>query len=224
MAIPTANKTVFSHKTFCHGKNTTADGVRKPPGNIQEMFCENTDGHDAVSKPRDVKQLHNARALKRKNFGYQEMRSVTPTSLHMKRDSSTISPHTQIYVLLRRSGNDRRNVNRHETWTARIPYELRHMPPFPKHNASYKSNRRHSTVKSFLMCLFIAFAKCPILEAHILNVTSVSAHSTLNALEYIKIHFLFVLIIGEYYIGQTGDKLRTRRNTHAQQIRDPSVR
>ena len=29
---------------------------------------------------------------------------------------------------------------------------------------------------------------------------------------------------GEYYIGPTGDKLRTRRNTHVQQIRDPSVR
>ena len=29
---------------------------------------------------------------------------------------------------------------------------------------------------------------------------------------------------GEYYIGQTGDKLRTRRTIHAQQIRDPSTR
>ena len=28
----------------------------------------------------------------------------------------------------------------------------------------------------------------------------------------------------EYYIGQTGDKLRTRRTIHAQQIRDPSTR
>lgn len=28
----------------------------------------------------------------------------------------------------------------------------------------------------------------------------------------------------EYYIGQTGDKLRTRRTVHAQQIRDPSTR
>ena len=29
---------------------------------------------------------------------------------------------------------------------------------------------------------------------------------------------------GEYYIGQTGDKLRTWRTVHAQQIRDPSTR
>ena len=29
---------------------------------------------------------------------------------------------------------------------------------------------------------------------------------------------------GEYYIGKTRDKLRTRRTIHAQQIRDPSVR
>ena len=29
---------------------------------------------------------------------------------------------------------------------------------------------------------------------------------------------------GEYYIGQTGGKLRTRRTVHAQQIRDPSTR
>ena len=29
---------------------------------------------------------------------------------------------------------------------------------------------------------------------------------------------------GEYYIGQTGDKLRTKRNTQVQQIRDPSIR
>jgi hypothetical protein len=29
---------------------------------------------------------------------------------------------------------------------------------------------------------------------------------------------------GEYYIGQTGDKLRNRRTIHAQQIRDPSTR
>ena len=28
----------------------------------------------------------------------------------------------------------------------------------------------------------------------------------------------------EFYIGQTGDKLRTRRTIHAQQIRDPSTR
>ena len=28
----------------------------------------------------------------------------------------------------------------------------------------------------------------------------------------------------EYYIGQTGDKLRSRRTVHAQQIRDPSTR
>ena len=28
----------------------------------------------------------------------------------------------------------------------------------------------------------------------------------------------------DFYIGQTGDKLRTRRTTHAQQIRDPSTR
>ena len=28
----------------------------------------------------------------------------------------------------------------------------------------------------------------------------------------------------ELYIGQTGDKLRTRRTIHAQQIRDPSTR
>ena len=28
----------------------------------------------------------------------------------------------------------------------------------------------------------------------------------------------------EYYIGQTGDKLRNRRTVHAQQIRDPSTR
>ena len=28
----------------------------------------------------------------------------------------------------------------------------------------------------------------------------------------------------EYYIGQTGDKLRTRRTVHAQQIRDPITR
>ena len=28
----------------------------------------------------------------------------------------------------------------------------------------------------------------------------------------------------EYNIGQTGDKLRTRRTIHAQQIRDPSMR
>ena len=28
----------------------------------------------------------------------------------------------------------------------------------------------------------------------------------------------------EYYIGQTGDKLRSRRTVHAQQIRDPSIR
>ena len=29
---------------------------------------------------------------------------------------------------------------------------------------------------------------------------------------------------GEYYIGQTGGKLRTKRTVHAQQIRDPSTR
>ena len=29
---------------------------------------------------------------------------------------------------------------------------------------------------------------------------------------------------GEYYIGQTGDKLRTRRTIHAQQIGDPIAR
>ena len=29
---------------------------------------------------------------------------------------------------------------------------------------------------------------------------------------------------GEYYIGQTGGKLKTRRTVHAQQIRDPSTR
>ena len=29
---------------------------------------------------------------------------------------------------------------------------------------------------------------------------------------------------GEYYIGKTGDKLRTRRTIHAQQIRDPTTR
>ena len=28
----------------------------------------------------------------------------------------------------------------------------------------------------------------------------------------------------EYYIGQTGDKLRIKRTLHAQQIRDPSTR
>ena len=28
----------------------------------------------------------------------------------------------------------------------------------------------------------------------------------------------------EYYIGQTGDKLRSRRTVHAQQIRDPWTR
>ena len=28
----------------------------------------------------------------------------------------------------------------------------------------------------------------------------------------------------EYYIGQTGNKLRSRRTVHAQQIRDPSTR
>ena len=28
----------------------------------------------------------------------------------------------------------------------------------------------------------------------------------------------------ELYIGKTGDKLRTRRNIHAQQIKDPSTR
>ena len=28
----------------------------------------------------------------------------------------------------------------------------------------------------------------------------------------------------EYYIGQTGDKLRSRRTVHAQQIRDPLTR
>ena len=28
----------------------------------------------------------------------------------------------------------------------------------------------------------------------------------------------------EYYIGQTGDKLRSRRTVHAQQIRDHSLR
>ena len=38
---------------------------------------------------------------------------------------------------------------------------------------------------------------------------------------------LYVLICNgcrEYYIGQTGDKVRNRRTVHDQQIRDPSTR
>ena len=38
---------------------------------------------------------------------------------------------------------------------------------------------------------------------------------------------LYVLICNgckEYYIGQTGDKLRNRKTVHEQQIRDPSTR
>ena len=38
---------------------------------------------------------------------------------------------------------------------------------------------------------------------------------------------LYVLICNgcnEYYIGQTGDKLRNRKTAHEQQIRDPSTR
>ena len=46
------------------------------------------------------------------------------------------------------------------------------------------------------MYIFIVFAKYPILEAHILNVTSVTAHSTMMVLEYIKIHLLFVPTVG----------------------------
>ena len=34
--------------------------LEKPHKIYKEMVCENTDGHDAVSKPRDVKQLYNA--------------------------------------------------------------------------------------------------------------------------------------------------------------------
>ena len=39
--------------------------------------------------------------------------------------------------------------------------------------------------------------------------------------------FLYVLVCNgckEFYIGQTGDKLRNRRTVHDQQIRDPSTR
>ena len=38
---------------------------------------------------------------------------------------------------------------------------------------------------------------------------------------------LYVLVCNgckEFYIGQTGDKLRNRRTVHDQQIRDPSTR
>ena len=38
------------------------------------------------------------------------------------------------------------------------------------------------------------------------------------------IHVIMCNGCGEYDIGHTGDKLRTRRDTNAQQIRDPSVR
>ena len=31
----------------------------------KEMVVENVDGHDAVSKPRDSKQIHNTRAIKK---------------------------------------------------------------------------------------------------------------------------------------------------------------
>ena len=34
----------------------------------KEMVCENTDGHDAISKLRDIKQLHNARAFKKEEL------------------------------------------------------------------------------------------------------------------------------------------------------------
>ena len=46
-------------------------------------------------------------------------------------------------------------------------------------------------------------------------------------LNELLLHVLYVITCngcGEYYIGQTGDKLRTRRTIHAQQIRDPSTR
>ena len=35
---------------------------------------------------------------------------------------------------------------------------------------------------------------------------------------------IYVIKCNELYIGQTGDKLCTRRTIHAQQIRDPSTR
>lgn len=36
--------------------------IEKPHKIYKDMICENTTGHDAVSKPRNVKQVHNIKA------------------------------------------------------------------------------------------------------------------------------------------------------------------
>ena len=42
--------------------------VEKPHIVYKNLVCENVEGHDAVSKPRNVRQLHNAKATKQEEI------------------------------------------------------------------------------------------------------------------------------------------------------------
>ena len=42
--------------------------VEKPHIVYKNLVCENVEGHDAISKPRNIKQLHNAKASKQEEI------------------------------------------------------------------------------------------------------------------------------------------------------------
>ena len=74
LSIPTAHGNAKQTKLFFRTKPSVLENlqirteVTKPHKVYKEMICENVEGHDATSKPRNTKQIQNARAYKKEEI------------------------------------------------------------------------------------------------------------------------------------------------------------
>ena len=53
----------------------------------KDMVCENKEGHEAVTKPRNVKQVHNVRAAQKEEVSLWQ--GPNNTGLHTKNDEKS---------------------------------------------------------------------------------------------------------------------------------------
>lgn len=78
-------------------KKTEVEKVHKF---IKKLVCGNTSGYDAVSKPRNIKQRHNVRQVKRQYERLIRMPSATHMKLLTKEVSLITYQHIPISALL----------------------------------------------------------------------------------------------------------------------------
>ena len=58
-------QTLFPHKTLRSRKVQKRPEIEKAHKIYKDMVCEKKEGHEAVSKPRNVKQIHNVRTAQK---------------------------------------------------------------------------------------------------------------------------------------------------------------